>query len=131
MSDEFPSHPWTSLQTVEDVDAWMDRYNRELQQATEARRLGTHGICFELEQGGEIYLHTTQEGDALLDVTPEAEWISPVITAATRIEASASRLWILPGHVLTQLIFGLNPLIGSSRIVLDHPFKLTKWRSPG
>lgn len=104
----------------------MESYNRDLQQAVAGRNLSGYGICFELEQGGEIYLHTTQKGDALLDVTPEAEWVTPLIAAATRTEAPASRIWALPGHTLTQLVFALNSLIGTSRIVLHHAFRVKK-----
>lgn len=125
--ESYPSRPWVHLATTYDVEAWMERYNRDLQQAVGERRLTGYGICFELAEGGEIYLHTTPEGDMLLDVTPEAEWAAPVIEAATRTATPASRIWALPGHLLTQLVFGLSSLIGSSRIVLDHAYRVKKW----
>lgn len=125
--EEFPPRPWIHLNTTYDVEAWMDSYNRDLQQAVNGRNLAGYGICFQLEEGGDIFLHTTPDGDVLLDVTTEAEWVTPVIAAATRTEAPSSRIWALPGHALTQLVFGLSSLISTSRIVLHHAFRAKKW----
>lgn len=71
-------------------------------------------------------MHTTSEGEILLDVTPEAEWVAPLITAATQVPAPASQIWALPGETLTQLVMGLSPLIGSARIVLEHDYRIRK-----
>lgn len=125
--EEFTFRPWIHLNTTYDVEAWIDGYNRDLQQAVKGRNLSGYGICFLLEQGGEIYLHTTPEGDILLDVTPEAQWVAPLIAAATRVEAPSTRIWALPGHTLTQLIFGLSSLVERSRLVLHHAYKPKKW----
>jgi hypothetical protein len=119
--------PWIVLNNTYDVEAWIDSYNRDLQRSVENRYATGYGICFRLAEGGEIYLQTDQEGDVLLDVTPEAEWVAPLITAATRIEAPASRIWALPGHTLTQLVLGLSSLIATTRIVTRHPFKTRKF----
>jgi hypothetical protein len=125
--EQFSPRPWIHLNTTYDVEAWMDSYNRDLQQAVNGRNLTGYGICFHLEEGGDIFLHTTPDGDVVLDVTTEAEWVTPVIAAATRTEAASSRIWALPGHTLTQLVFGLSSLISTSRIVLHHPFRVKKW----
>ena len=122
-----PERPWIALNTTYDIEAWIDSYNRDLQYAMNKNNATGYGICFFLELGGEIFLHTTQHGDVMLDVTPEAEWVAPVITAATRIQAPGSQIWALPGDTLTQLILGLSNLISSTRIVLDHPFKVPKY----
>ena len=84
------------------------------------------GICFELVHGGQIYLHTTSEGVLLLDVTPEAEWIAPIITASTHTAAPRGQIWIVPEDTLIQLILGLNSLIASSSILLQHDFGLVQ-----
>lgn len=125
--EEPAERPWIVLHTTYDVEAWIDNYNRELQRAIENTRAAGYGICFRLAHGGEIYLHTTPDGDVLLDVTPEAEWVAPLITAATQVETPSARLWALPGHTLTQLVLGLSSLIASTRIVLQHDFKLKKY----
>lgn len=116
--------PWEGLPTLVEVDLWVSGHDFELQQriANTAYPAG-QGICFTLAAGGEIYLHTTGEGNILLDVTSDAAWAAPVITAATRVPAPVSQIWVLPGDTLTQLILGLNSLIASSRIVLSHRFK--------
>ena len=116
--------PWEGLPTLVEVDLWIAGHDFELQQriANTSYPAG-QGICFTLAAGGEIYLHTTGEGDILLDVTSDAAWAAPVITAATRVPAPVSQIWVLPGDTLTQLILGLNSLIASSRIVLSHRFK--------
>lgn len=120
--EEIVERPWIDLKSTHDVEAWIDNYNWELQRrVTNANPVGV-GICFRLEQGGDIFMHTTAEGTVLLDVTPDAEWVAPVITAATGVEAPGAQLWMLPADVLTQLVFGLNGLIASTRPVTGHPF---------
>lgn len=118
------ARPWIDLKTTYDVEAWIDNYNRDLQRQVEKKNTSGYGICFCLSAGGEIFMHTTPAGDVLLDVTPEAEWVAPLITAATHVPASPSQLWAIPGHALTQLVLGLSSLIGSARIVLQHDFKM-------
>lgn len=138
--DDLPSpaaRPWIHLAHSGDVDAWIDGYNRDLQRTLQKTGLAGRmqsglpstgqGICFTLGEGGDIYLHTTADGDVLLDVTPEAEWVAPVITAATGIAQPPSQIWALPGHALTQLILGLSMLIASSRIVLRHDFRVRRY----
>ncbi|HJV82981.1 hypothetical protein [Noviherbaspirillum sp.] len=119
--------PWIDLKSTYDVEAWIDNYNRELQRAIEKTNATGYGICFCLEYGGEIYMHTTGEGDILLDVTPEAEWAVPVISAATNIQAPSGQIWAVPGTALTQLVLGLSSLIGSTRLVLQHDFRIRKY----
>jgi hypothetical protein len=119
--------PWIVLQTTYDVEAWIDNYNYELQRSMQKANAAGYGICFRLEQGGEIFMHTTSEGDVLLDVTPEAEWVTPVIAAATQAEAPRAQIWALRSHLLTQLVLGLSSLIASTRIVLQHDFKIRKY----
>lgn len=121
-----PEYPWVSLETIQDVEAWMDLNDRELQQLIGNKPTLGHGICFSLLHGGEIYLHTNSDGDLLLDVTPEAEWVAPVISATTQVAAPRGQIWILPQHVFLQLILGLNTLVASSRLVLRHEFRLRK-----
>ncbi len=122
--------PWIVLTTTYDVEAWIDNYNRELQLHVDAKKQPNgHGICFGLEHGGEIYLHTTQDGDILLDVTPDAEWVAPLITAATQVAPPPAQIWSLPGDRMTQLILGLSPLIATTRIVISHDYRIRKgWR---
>ena len=117
--------PWIELSSPEHVEGWINRLNGELQQyVTKANSTG-HGVCFCLTHGGHIFLHTT-EGAILLDVTPEAEWAVPVITAATGVEAPNKQIWVLPDDVLTQLVLGLNSLIVATRIVISHNYKAKK-----
>lgn len=122
-----PERPWIDLTTTFDVEAWIDRYNRDLQRHVTQPQASGQGICFRLVHGGEIYLHTTAEGEILLDVTPQAAWVSPVIAAATGIAAPSSQIWQLPGELLTQLIWGLSSLIAAARPVLRHDFRIRKF----
>ena len=132
---ELPERPWIVLKTTYDVEAWIDNYNRELQyellRAKAKPNVPGYGICFRLEHGGDVYLHTDAEGNVLLDVTPEAEWVAPLIAAATNVAAPPSRIWALPGDVLTQLVFGLNSLIAATRIVLRHEYRMKKFNWSG
>lgn len=120
--EEIAERPWIHLTNTHDVEAWIDNYNWNLQRYVKQGNAAGAGICFRLEHGGEIYLHTTSEGEIVLDVTPDAEWATPVITAATGAAAPGAQIWLLPGDVLTQLVLGLSGLIASSRAVTDHPF---------
>jgi len=120
--DQPASRPWISLQSTFDVEAWIDNYNRALQRIAGKSGGNGYGICFYLEHGGEIYLHTPPEGDILLDVTPDAAWAMPVISAATGVALPTGQVWQLPADTLTQLVYGLNSLIGATRLVLEHDF---------
>ena len=125
-ADVHPARPWIVLTTTYDVEAWIDNYNRDLQQAVKKDNTKGYGICFCLELGGEVYMHTTSEGDILLDVTEEAVWVAPVITAATGVATPASSVWALPGDTLTQLVLGLSGLIAATRVVVSHAYKTPK-----
>ena len=109
------------------MEAWIDNYNRDLQRSVGEKAGTGYGICFCLAAGGEIFMHTTAEGDVLLDVTPEAEWVAPAITAATHTEKPHAQIWSIPAHGLTQLVLGLSSLIGASRIVHQHDFRMKKY----
>lgn len=125
---EAPSErPWIVLTTTYDVEAWIDTFNRDLQRRIKQGNATGYGICFGLAAGGEIFMHTTSDGDVLLDVTPEAAWVAPVITAATQVDAPQSPIWALPGDTMTQLVLGLSSLIASTRIVLGHDFKIKRY----
>jgi hypothetical protein len=122
--------PWIVLSDTYDVETWITHYNRDLQAAVlhaNNPKLVGYGICFQLAEGGELFLNTNGDGDILLDVTPEADWVTPLLTAVTGHPAPTGQIWMLPGEVLTQLIFGLNTLIGSTCLVLDHAFRIKKY----
>jgi hypothetical protein len=124
--DALTARPWIHLKTTYDVEAWIDNYNRDLQRTVENKNAAGYGICFTLSAGGDIFMHTTPEGEVLLDVTPDADWAAPVITAATHVPAPAAQVWSLPPEALTQLVMGLSPLIGSTRIVQEHDYRIKK-----
>lgn len=127
---EFPERNWIALTTSHDIEGWIASIDRDLQHALGNARPDGCGICFRLLHGGEIYLHTTTDGEVLLDVAPEAEWVAPVIAAAAGSALPAGRIWALPGEVLTQLVLGLSSLITATRIVAGHDFRLKKpWKS--
>lgn len=117
------NRPWKDLPTTADVEQWIADYDQALQQLVQPTRASGCGICFTLDAGGEIFLHTNGDGDVVLDVTPDAAWAAPVISAATRTAAPPSQLWVLSGDTLTQLVLGLNSMIASSRIVTSHNFR--------
>lgn len=127
--------PWIALQNVHEIETWIDTYNRELQAVVWRNKLNTvnagQGICFALELGGEIYLHTTAEGLVLLDVTEEASWVNPVISAATGSALPAGTIWVLPQDTLTQLILGLSGMIATSQFVLRHEYRIGKGQRLG
>lgn len=124
--DNFPEQPWLVLESITEIEAWIDNYNRDLQEHVNKANAIGYGVRFTLEHGGHIYLHTSEEA-IWLDVTPEAEWAAPVITAATGVDAPCSQIWALPPDKLTELILGLNTLIASTRLVMQHAYRIKKW----
>ena len=120
------ARPWIVLESLHEVEAWIDRLNHELQQLGDASDRG-QGVCLTLTQGGEITIHTNADGDVLLDVDGEAEWVAPLIVAATGVQAPRGTIWLVPGDRLIQLVMGLNSLIASERLVLQHNFRSRRY----
>lgn len=117
----FKPVPWMALETAADVELWIEEHNRSMQDNIGRHETG-YGVCFTLAEGGEIYLQTSPDGAVILDVTPEAAWVAPLIMAAARVEAPPGALWVLPDDKLIQLMIGLSSLIASSMLVVGHPF---------
>lgn len=112
--------PWIVLDSPQDVEAWIDEHNRSMVEHIGPRETGA-GVCFTLAEGGNVYLHTS--GDAvILDVDADAQWIAPLIMAATGSPAPRGQLWILPDDKLIQLIMGLSSLVASTTLVAGHHF---------
>jgi hypothetical protein len=126
-SDNQHEHPWIVLETSAEVEGWMELNNQELQKLIGNKVSEGYGICLRLLHGGEIYIHTNSDGDILLDVTEEAAWVAPVITACTQVSAPRGQIWLLPQHVLIGLLMGLNTLISSSRLVIKHAYRIQKF----
>jgi len=112
--------PWTALETPQDVELWIDQHNQSLQEHIGPQETG-YGVCFTLAVGGSIAMQTT--GDAIfLDVDLDAEWVAPLLTAATGAQPPAGRLWVLPEDRLVQLVLGLSPLIATTTLIVGHRF---------
>lgn len=123
-------HPWVMLESPVELEGWMELNNQELQKLLGSQTSFSNqgqGICLSLLHGGEIYFHTNADGDVLLDVTADAEWVIPVITATTKVQAPKGQIWLLPQHVLMPLLMGLNTLIATSRLVLKHAYRTQKF----
>lgn len=117
----FRPRPWEHLESPYDVELWIEEHNQSLREHIRPAEVG-YGICFSLTEGGDIFLQTSTDGAVILDVTAEAEWVAPLIAAASRSAAPASSLWILPDDVLIQLVLGLSSLIATSTLVVGHQF---------
>ena len=116
----FRSVPWTALETPQDVELWIDEHNRSLQEHIGPQETG-YGVRFALAIGGAIHMQTS--GDAiLLDVDADAQWVAPLIIAATGAAMPAGQLWVLPEDRLVQLILGLSSLVESTTLVSGHKF---------
>lgn len=112
--------PWTALETPQDVELWIAEHDLALQEHVAKQETG-YGVCFSLAEGGEIYMQTT-EGAVILDVTPEADWVEPLLCAVAAMEPPKGSLWVLPDDKLVQLILGLSSLIASTTLVVGHHF---------
>ena len=119
--------PWIHLQTPQDVEAWIDEHNRSMMEHIGPQETGV-GIRLTLSMGGDIYLQTT--GDAvILDVEPDAHWVTPLIEAATGFEEPRGQMWVLPDDKLIQLIVGLSSLVASTTLVTGHHFSAKQRKS--
>lgn len=116
----FRPRPWIDLQTPQDVEAWIDEHNQSMMENIGPQETGV-GVCFTLAEGGNIYLQTSADA-VILDVDPDAQWVAPLIMAATQTPAPAAQLWILPDDKLIQLIVGLSSLVASTTLVSGHNF---------
>jgi hypothetical protein len=117
---------WNDLKTQQDAEAWIQQLDQALQSSVNRANASGYGVCFWLDHGGQIFMHTSVDA-VLLDVTPEAQWAAPVITAATGVEAPRSQIWTLPDDKLTQLVLGLNSLVGSTTIVANHKYRSSRF----
>ena len=116
----FRPRPWTALLTVQDVELWIDEHNQSMVEHIGPQETGV-GICFTLAVGGRLYLQTTADA-VILDVESDAQWITPLIMAATQTAEPAGQLWILPDDKLVQLLIGLSSLVASTTLVAGHNF---------
>lgn len=116
----FRPRPWIALETPQDVEMWIEEHNQSMLEHIGPQETGV-GVCFTLAEGGNIFLQTS--GDAIiLDVEPDAQWVAPLIMAATQSAQPAAQLWILPDDKLIQLIVGLSSLVASTTLVSGHNF---------
>ena len=116
----FRPRPWIHLETPQDVELWIDEHNQAMQELIRPQETG-YGICFTLAEGGNIYMQTAEDA-VVLDVEPEADWIAPLIVAATGAEPPPGQYWLLPADKLVQLIIGLSSLVASTTLVVGHRF---------
>ena len=122
--------PWSALESPAEVELWIEEHNRSMQEHIGKHETG-YGVCFALAEGGEIFMQTSADGAVILDVTPEAEWIAPLITAVAQVEAPPrSSVWVLPDDKLIQLMIGLSSLIASSMLVVGHHFGVRARKQP-
>ncbi|GAB3428483.1 hypothetical protein NX773_06385 [Massilia solisilvae] len=112
--------PWTPLETPQDVELWIEEHNMAMQELISPKETG-YGVRFTLAPGGEVVMQTGADA-VILDVEPDAEWIAPLIIAATGAEAPKGRIWVLPSDKLVQLIMGLSSLVDSTTLVSGHKF---------
>jgi len=125
----FKPVPWSGLETAADVELWIEEHNRSMQDNIGKNESG-YGVCFTLAEGGDIYMQTTQDGYIVLDVTPDADWIAPLIMAAARVDAPKASVWVLPDDKLIELMIGLSSLIATSMLVVGHHFGARHRKQP-
>jgi hypothetical protein len=112
--------PWTMLETPQDVELWIAEHNQSLQEHIAPNETG-YGVRFDLAVGGTIAMQTS--GDAIfLDVDADAEWVAPLLTAATGVAQPVGHYWVLPEDKLVQLVLGLSTLIASTTLIVGHKF---------
>lgn len=113
--------PWSALETPADAELWIAEHNLALQEHVRPNETG-YGVRFTLAEGGDIYMQTLDNA-IVLDVTPEADWVAPLIVAVAQAEPPKGAIWLLPDDKLVQLILGLSSLIASTTLVVGHRFR--------
>lgn len=116
----FRPRPWIALETVQDVELWIEEHNQSLIEHIGPQETG-FGVCFTLAEGGNIYMQTSADA-VILDVEADAQWVAPLITAATQCTEPQGQLWVLPDDKLVQLIVGLSSLVASTTLISGHRF---------
>ncbi|GAB3454824.1 hypothetical protein GCM10027321_06570 [Massilia terrae] len=116
----FRPRPWDALVSPQDVELWIEEHNQAMQELISPKETGA-GIRFSLAVGGAITMQTAADA-VILDVEPDAEWVAPLIIAATGAEQPKGQIWILPADRLVQLILGLSSLVESTILVTGHNF---------
>lgn len=112
--------PWILLETPQDVELWIAQHNASLQEHIGPNETG-YGVRFDLAVGGSIAMQTS--GDAIfLDVDADAQWVTPLITAATGAPAPTGHYWVIPEDKLVQLVLGLSTLVASTTLIVGHKF---------
>ena len=112
--------PWTALETPADAELWIAEHNLALQEHVRPGETG-YGVRFTLAEGGDLYLQAVDDA-VILDVTPEADWVAPLIVAVAQAQAPKGAIWVLPDDKLVQLILGLSGLVASTTLVVGHNF---------
>ncbi|QBE65627.1 hypothetical protein [Pseudoduganella lutea] len=112
--------PWTALETPADAELWIAEHDLALQEHIGKNETG-YGVRFTLAAGGDIYMQTSDDA-IVLDVTPDAEWVAPLIAAVAQAEPPKGSMWVLPDDKLVQLILGLSTLVDSTTLVAGHNF---------
>ena len=117
--------PWTALETPADAELWIAEHDLALQEHVGKNETG-YGVCFTLAAGGDIFMQTSDDA-IVLDITPDAEWVAPLIAAVSQAEPPKGSMWILPADKLVQLILGLSTLVASTTLVVGHNFGRRRW----
>ncbi|MFT5644481.1 MAG: hypothetical protein ACI83P_002038 [Janthinobacterium sp.] len=125
----FRARAWDHLETPSDVELWIAEHNQSMQENIGSAETG-YGICFDLTEGGRIFLQTSADGAVILDVTPDAQWVAPLICAVAQVEPPVASIWILPDDILIQLVLGLSSLISTSLLVVGHQFRARNNKMP-
>lgn len=109
-------HLWITLENLNEVEAWIQLQQDELQSLTTGKELQP-GIYLQMQPEGEIYLHTNQEGEVRIELSESASWLEALLPAIYPSAQHQGRIWYFPADCLTMLIWGLNGLITSSQFV--------------
>jgi hypothetical protein len=65
-----------NTETPYDVEVWIEEHNRSMQDNIRATETGV-GICFTSPRAATS-MQTSADGAVVLDVTPDAAWVSPL-----------------------------------------------------
>jgi len=74
---------------------WGHRRNIRTAEARAKMRIPGPALCYELTDGGHLFLHPSQEDSCLLEVSPDAAWITAELAALLDLPGAFPEQWRL------------------------------------
>lgn len=118
-----PQNGGESLAAKEKADAnWLAKHHEAIAKLVGKMQITGKALCFCLNEGGAIFVHSHHKDVVLLDVTSDADWLLPTLAKFSAGQIPESTIWGMPKKLERQLLIFLNSISTSIRSVESHTF---------